>query len=119
MDHLTGTSEVGSVVLDIGGDCGAAIVHAPATSVGVEIEIRREGAPWDGTHVAVRTRSVPSGELYAALFPGLGQGRYEVRVRGDDDGPVAAVDVAGARVSEVRLGPSPEASPPVSDAGLP
>jgi hypothetical protein len=105
MDHLTGTSEVGSVVLDIGGDLGAAIVHTPATLVGLEIEIRRDGVPWDGTHVAVRARSVPGGEVYAALFPGLRQGGYEVRVRGDDNGPVAAVEVDGARVSETRLEP--------------
>lgn len=103
MDHRTGTSEAGSVVLDIGGDLGAAIVQTPATLVGLEIEIRREGTPWDGTHVAVRARSVPGGELYAALFPGLEQGRYEVRVRGDDNGTVAAFEVEGARVSESHL----------------
>jgi hypothetical protein len=105
MDHLTGTSEVGSVVLDIGGELGAAIVHTPAALVGLEIEIRREGARWDGTHVAVRARSIPGGEVYAALFPGLERGSYEVRVRGDDNGLVAAVDVEGARVSETRLEP--------------
>jgi hypothetical protein len=103
MDHLTGTSEVGSVVLDIGGDLGAAIIFTPATLVGLEIEIRRVGTPWDGTHVAVRTRSVPGGEVYAALFPGLQHGRYEVRVRGHDNGPVATVEVDAARVSETRL----------------
>jgi hypothetical protein len=105
MDHLTGTSEVGSVVLDIGGDLGAAIVYTPANLVGLEIEIRREGTAWDGTHVAVRARSVPGGEVYAALFPGLQQGRYEVRVRGDNRGLIAAVDVEGARVRETRLEP--------------
>jgi hypothetical protein len=105
MDHLTGTSEVGSVVLDIGGDLGAAIVHTPATLVGSEIEIRRGGTAWDGTHVAVRARNVPGGQVYAALFPGLQQGSYEVRVRGDDNGLVAAVDVEGAMVSETRLEP--------------
>ena len=93
MHHLTGTSEVGSVVLDIGGDLGAAIVHTSAALAGLEIEIRREGALWDGTHVAVRARSVPGGEVHAALFPGLPQGGYEVRVRGDDNGIVAAVEL--------------------------
>jgi hypothetical protein len=105
MDHLTGTSEAGSVVLDIGGDLGAAIVYTPANLVGLEIEIRREGAPWDGTHVAVRARSVPGGEVHAALFPGLQQGSYEVRVRGDEEGSVAAITVEGARVRETRLEP--------------
>jgi hypothetical protein len=80
-------------------------VHTPANLVGLEVEIRRTGTPWDGTHVAVRARSVPGGEVYAALFPGLQQGRYEVRVRGDEVGLVAAVDVEGARVRETRLEP--------------
>jgi hypothetical protein len=105
MDHLTGTSEAGSVVLDIGGDLGAAVVHTPATLAGLEIEIRREGAKWDGTHVAVRARRTPGGEVYAALFPALEQGSYEARVRGDHDGKVVAVAVEGARVSEARLAP--------------
>ena len=103
MDHLVGTSEVGSVVLDIGGDLGAAIVHTPATLAGLEIEIRREGTPWDGTHVAVRARRVPGGEVYAALFPGLAHGSYEVRVRDEAQGLIASVAVEGGRVSEARL----------------
>jgi hypothetical protein len=101
--HLTGTSEVGSVVLDIGGDLGAAIVRTPATLAGLEIEIRRQGAPWDGTHVAVRARRTPGGEVHAALFPGLTQGSYEVRVRDATEGPTANVAVEGGRVSESSL----------------
>lgn len=101
--HLLGPSEEGSVVLDIGGDVGAAIVHAPAALAGSEIEIRRGGAPWDGTHVAVRARHIPDGELYAALFPALGYGSYEVRLRGDAKGPVASLRVEGGRVTETRL----------------
>ena len=90
-------------MLDIGGDVGAAIVHAPAALVGSEIEIRPCGAPWDGTHVAVRARHIPGGEMYAALFPALGQGSYEVRRRGDADGPVASLVVEGGRVAAARL----------------
>jgi hypothetical protein len=101
--HLTGPSERGSVLVDIGGDVGAAIVSAPASLVGSEIEIRRCGAAWDGTHVAVRERHVAGGLTYAALFSGLGRGHYEVRLRGDVDGPAASVDVEGGRVSETRL----------------
>ncbi len=101
--HVLDPSEEGSVVLDIGGDVGAAIVHAPAALAGCEIEIRRDGAPWDGTHVAVRARHIPDGEVYAALFPALGRGRYEVRRRGDAEGPVASLDVEGGRVAEAHL----------------
>jgi len=93
-------------VLDIGGDVGAAIVHAPAALAGCEIEIRRRGAPWDGTHVAVRARHVPHGEMYAALFPALGHGSYEVRLRGDTKGPVSSLAVEGGRVVEAHLASS-------------
>ena len=101
--HLLGPSEEGSVILDIGGDVGAAIVHAPASLAGSEIEIRRCGAPWHGTHVAVRARHTQGGEVYAALFPKLARGSYEVRVRGDAGGPVSSVAVEGGRVIEARL----------------
>src|ERR1700693_3240704 len=102
-NHALGPSEEGSVVLDIGADVGAAIVHAPAVLVGSEIEIRPVGAAWDGTHVAVRIRQIPGGEMSAALFPALRRGGYEVRLRGDDSWSVAAVAVVGGRVTEARL----------------
>ena len=50
MNHLTGTSEVGSVVLDIGGDLGAAIVHTPATLVGAALVVAC------GAYLAVKER---------------------------------------------------------------
>lgn len=101
--HLSGPSEEGSVVVDIGGDVGAAIVSTPATLVGSEIEIRRCDAAWDGTHVAVRERQVSGGVLHAALFSGLQFGRYEVRLKGDAASPVATLTVEGGRVSAARL----------------
>jgi hypothetical protein len=101
--HLTGPSEEGGVVVDIGGDIGAAIVSTPASLVGSEIEIRRCDTAWDGTHVAVRERRVSGGVLHAALFPGLQYGKYEVRLRGDAASPVANLTVEGGRVSAARL----------------
>lgn len=101
--HLVGPSEKGSVLLDIGGDVGAAIVRTPASLVGSELEIRRRGTVWDGTHVAVRARHVAGGEMYAALFSGVEQGDYEVRLRADVASPVLALTVQGGRVSEASL----------------
>jgi len=101
--HLLDPSEQGSVVLDIGGDVGAAIVHAPEALVGSEIEIRRCGAPWDGTHVAVRARRVPGGDVHAALFPALVHGAYEVRPRGEAHAPVTPLTVEGGRVAVTSL----------------
>jgi hypothetical protein len=101
--HLTGPSEKGSVVVDIGGDVGAAIVSTPASLVGSEIEIRPCGAAWDGTHVAVRERHVAGGVTHAALFPGLEFGNYEVRLKGVAASPVTTFTVSGGRVSAARL----------------
>jgi hypothetical protein len=96
MDHNTGTSDMGSVVLDIGGDRGAAIVRTPQSLDGLEIEIRRRATAWDGTHVAVRPRRTPGGLVYAALFPELPKGDYEVRVRGGTpDGTTSTLAVQG------------------------
>lgn len=101
--HLSGPSEKGSVLIDIGGDIGAAIVSTPASLVGSEIEIRQAGTAWDGTHVAVRERHVSGGVLHAALFSGLECGTYEVRLRDDTASPVATLKVEGGRVSSIRL----------------
>jgi hypothetical protein len=94
---------MGSVVVDLGGDVGAAIVSTPASLVGSEIEIRRCEAAWDGTHVAVRERQVSGGVMHAALFPGLEYGNYEVRLRDDSSGSVTQFTVEGGRVSATRL----------------
>lgn len=90
-------------MLDIGGDIGAAVVRSPASVPGDEIEIRAQGTAWDGSHVAVRERRTPGGVTLAALFFGLHQGRYEVRLRGRETGPVTALEVRGGTVAEVLL----------------
>jgi len=106
MEHDPGPSRTGSVVLDIGGDIGAAIVRAPASLAGTEIEIRRTGEPWDGRHVSVRARHVPSGVVHAAVFEALEQGDYEVRVRGRAAcQPACTFVVVGGRVAERQLEP--------------
>jgi hypothetical protein len=95
-------SETGSVVVDIGGAVGAAVVRTPGGLAGAEIEIRPAGAAWDGTHVTVIPRLVDRGVIYAALFPGLPEGRYEVRRRGGSEGgPTLTVEVRGGRVATV------------------
>jgi hypothetical protein len=103
-EHLPGPSGPGTVVLDIGGDIGAAVVHTPASLDGAEIEIRPLGERWDGRHVAVRARQLPAGVVHAAVFESLVEGRYEVRVRGSaSDAPLASFEVDGGRVTEDRL----------------
>lgn len=99
-ETLPESSGPGSVVLDIGGEVGAAAVYVPASLAGLEIEIRRDDEAWAGQHVAVRERVLPDRVVWAALFPSLRQGSYEIRVRGGDpDGPTDTFDVAGGRVA--------------------
>ena len=91
-------------MLDIGGDVGAAIVHTPPSLIGAELEIRRLGDPWEGKHVAVRARHLPTGVGAAALFDRLYHGTYQVRVRNRDSRQrVYTFEVTVGRVGEVRL----------------
>lgn len=76
-------SETASVMTDIGGDRGAAVLYVPEELAGLEIEIRPIGQPWDGTHTAVRERHVGTSVIWAAFFGSLAAGRYDVRVKGD------------------------------------
>jgi hypothetical protein len=106
MESRPGASEGASAVLDIGGDVGAAIVYAPASMTGAEVEIRRRGEPWAGRHVAVRPRRLVGGTTHAALFDRLERGAYEVRYRDSGgNGPVQHFDVDGGRVITLPLTP--------------
>jgi hypothetical protein len=90
----------GTVVLDIGGDTGAVVIHCPASVDGAELEIRPTGSRWDGTHTSVRQRQVRQGTCFAAVFGAVGGGTYEVRVRGSDTEPQLEVLVVGGAISE-------------------
>jgi hypothetical protein len=100
-EHTHGATGPASVMADIGDDTGAAVVYTPRALAGQEIEIRRVGRQWDGTHTAVRERHVGGSVLYAGFFGALHAGRYEVRVR-DDDSRCMPIDVNGGAVTEVR-----------------
>lgn len=100
-----GPSGPGEVVIDIGGRTGALVVYAPAELDGEEVEVRPAGAAWDGTHVAVRERRLPGGSRWAALFGALPEGRYEVRLKGQEACPVISADVPGGRVASAEWPP--------------
>jgi hypothetical protein len=98
--EATGPSE-GPVVLDIGGDFGAAVVRTGPELDGSEIEIRRLPAEWEGVHVAVRSRPTPGRPVYAAVFGHLREGTYELRRRPARLGAtVHRIEVVGGRVEE-------------------
>jgi len=101
VEHHHAPDPAAAIVLDIGGDIGAAVVRAPDALDGEEIEIRRSGTPWDGTHVAFHRRLLGAEQVVAAVFPHLPSGRWEARRRGDDEGPVVVLDVGGGRVTRI------------------
>jgi hypothetical protein len=102
VERMPGPSQ-GSVVLDIGGDVGAAVVLTTAALESAEIEIRPRGCDWNGTHVAVRSRPTGGNPVYAAVFGHLRKGRYELRLRPPaPDGKTQEIEVTGGRLTECR-----------------
>ena len=103
-------SDAGCVVLDIGPGAGAAVVMTPDSLSGMEIEIRRVGEVWRGTHMAVRPRHGRGDTRYAAIFGSLAQGCYEFRVRGVSAGtPALTLQVEEGGVAVAHL--------PVTESG--
>ena len=97
-------------MLDIGLGAGAAVVMTPDWLSGMEIEIRRVGEVWRGTHMAVRPRHGRGDTRYAAIFGSLAQGCYEFRVRGVSAGtPALTLQVEEGGVALAHL--------PVTESG--
>jgi hypothetical protein len=96
--HAVGATGAGSVILELGGDIGVLVLHAPARLHGTEIEISPESGGPHGhrTHSLVRERVTASGTSYAAVYPGVPAGRYTIW--GDDGAPVGTAVIAGAQV---------------------
>ena len=112
VEAVPSPSGPGSVVLDIGGDTGAAVVFAPEWSAGLEIEIAQEGMPWDGTHTMIRARDVGGGQLHAGVFASMRAGRYRIRLRPDECGhrrgaAVMKLTVVGGEVTYGSLQSNP------------
>lgn len=107
-EHASGEAPLGpstgAVVLDIGGDIGAAVVLTQPSMDEMEIEIRPTGAEWDSTHVAVRKRvQRDRPEVYAAVFPALATGTYDLRIRFASSGTtVQHLKVIGGQVTTLH-----------------
>lgn len=113
-----GPSYDGTVVLDIGGDVGALILHAPESLAGAEIEISpvdhdhdhdhdydHDHDHGDGhghgprTHVAIRERRGDSGVRFAAIYPELHAGKYTLwDVNGE---PAETVSIVGGEITQI------------------
>jgi hypothetical protein len=69
-----------SVFLGTGPDRGAAIVFTGEALEGSDLEIRRAGGPWAGIRAGVERRDLKEAVCFAAVFPGLAAGDYQVRI---------------------------------------
>jgi len=98
-ESVPAPSGSGSVVLDLGPDIGALVLHTPPELDSREIEISRraDGPPRNRTHSRVRQRHTPGGVQYAAVYPGLAAGEY--LVWRDTATSVMIVTIAGGQVT--------------------
>jgi len=87
------------VVLDIGEDRGALILHTDPGMHGVEVEISPAGADEQRSHKQILERSAGGASEFTAVFDGLSTGAYTLWV--DDEAWARAVAVEGGRVAEL------------------
>ena len=105
-EPVLAASGAGSVVLDIGADVGALILHTPPHLDGAEIEISPHGsADAPRTHSCVRERRTAATASYAAVYPALPAGRYTIWR--DAGAPVATVVITGGHVTRHDWPPEP------------
>jgi hypothetical protein len=89
----------GSVMLDIGEDVGALVVHVDSPLLGHEVEARSATENGRAIHADVLERRTAHGPQYAAVIPALLAGRYTVWL----DGTLRCgdVEVSAGRVTEL------------------
>jgi hypothetical protein len=88
-----------SVVLEIGGDLGALIVHTDASMVGVEVEISATGSDDERSHKEVLEREIEGRPAYTVVFDKVCAGAYTLWV--DDVAREHGVAVIGGAVAEL------------------
>jgi hypothetical protein len=102
-EHVPGPSGSGSVILNVGHDIGALVLHTPADLDGREIEISPDGVPAARrTHSQVRERRVGGNVQYAAVYPGLTAGDYIIWRDGTT--PLGVVTINGGHVASAVAG---------------
>jgi hypothetical protein len=87
-----------TVVLDIGQDVGALIIYTNAELHGREIEVSPRGS-LTRVHVEVLERRINGQPVFAAVFPGLRAGDYDIWECFPTPG--GTVTIAGGRVATV------------------
>jgi hypothetical protein len=87
----------GAVILDIGNDVGALVLHTSSEWLGREIDLVPDDRSVPHTHSAVRERRSPEGSAYAAIYPQLLAGEYTV------EGSRQRLTIIGGCVTEIEL----------------
>ncbi len=93
------------VVLDIGGDIGALVLHTEADMLGVEVEISATGEDEHRSHKDVLEREINGRPAYTAVFDKIREGTYTLWV--DDVACERDVVVHGGAVAELDWSAAP------------
>jgi hypothetical protein len=88
-----------TVVLDIGGEYGALIVHADPDLHGVEVEISPAGEDAARQHKQVLERRMNGRPAFTVVFDRIPGGRYSLWV--DDEPRAREVAVAAGEITEL------------------
>ncbi len=92
------------MVLDIGEDIGALVLHAPESLFQQEVELEPKKAPMKRVHAVVRERWSNGRRLFAAVFPSLEAGEY--RICTSDAQAASEVTITGGVVTDTNWPPS-------------
>ena len=85
-----------------GVDAGALVVYFDSAHIGREVWLSRRGQ-LARIHVEILQRTTRAGQVYAAVFPSLREGDYEIWFGGTK--PAAEVTIVAGEVREMRLMP--------------
>ena len=99
--HDTGELRAQPVVLDLGGEIGALIVHTSPELLGAEIEISPEGDDGNRQHKQVLRRLLGPETATVLVYDNLREGEYTLWL--DEAEPIRSVRVDGGRVAELDL----------------
>jgi len=99
--HQHAPDSADNLLLDIGADTVALVIHAAAGRDQAEVEISAGGGGQPRTHNVVRRRQTPGRTVYAAVFPALPAGEYDVWR--DAVTRAGTVLVHGGQVASFRL----------------
>ncbi len=93
------------VVLDLGGDIGALILHTRSGMLGVEVEISATGQDDRRSHKDVLEREINGRPAFTAVFDNIREGTYTLWV--DDVACARDVVVSGGAISELDWSAEP------------